>query len=98
MEAASISTEKRSARETGIYNANELRKFEMQNPRTDPGGEKYFEPANMQPTQNGQPAADSAEGVNDGVLGAKLRCVFPFFRGIVTSTCRTIRRPAASVA
>jgi len=48
----------RIAREVGIYNANELRKFEKQNPRTDPGGETYFEPANMQPEQTGRPIAD----------------------------------------
>ncbi len=52
----------RIAREIGVYNANELRKFEKQNPRTDAGGNKYFEPANMQPTQNGQPAADRGQG------------------------------------
>lgn len=52
----------RIARETGIYNANELRKFEKQNPRTDAGGDKYFEPANMQQTQTGQPVADRGGG------------------------------------
>lgn len=52
----------RIARETGIYNANELRKFEKQNPRTDAGGDKYFEPANMQPTQDGRPIADRGGG------------------------------------
>lgn len=41
----------RIAREIGVYNANELRKFEKQNPRTDDGGEKYFEPMNMNPEQ-----------------------------------------------
>ena len=52
----------RIARETGIYNANELRKFEKQNPRTDARGDVYFEPANMQPTQNGQPIGDRGGG------------------------------------
>lgn len=52
----------RIARETGIYNANELRKFEKQNPRTDPAGNTYFEPANMASTQNGQPIADRTPG------------------------------------
>jgi HK97 family phage portal protein len=51
----------RIAREIGVYNANELRKFEKQNPRTDDGGNKYFEPANMQPTQNGLPIADRGQ-------------------------------------
>lgn len=48
----------RIARETGIYNANELRKFEKQNPRTDAGGNQYFAPANMQPEQTNQPKDD----------------------------------------
>lgn len=45
----------RIAREIGIYNANELRKFEKQNPRSDDGGDKYFEPMNMNPEQAEQP-------------------------------------------
>jgi phage portal protein BeeE len=52
----------RIARETGIYNANELRRFEKQNPRTDDGGNVYFAPQNMQPTQNGQPIGDRGGG------------------------------------
>jgi len=48
----------RIAREIGVYNANELRKFEKQNPRTDDGGNRYFEPANMQQEQTGQPRDD----------------------------------------
>lgn len=52
----------RIAREIGVYNANELRKFEKANPRKDTGGETYFEPANMQPTQNGQPIGDRGGG------------------------------------
>lgn len=45
----------RIAREIGLYNANELRQFEKQNPRTDPAGDEYFAPANMQSEQTGQP-------------------------------------------
>ncbi|MGH6742562.1 MAG: phage portal protein, partial [Bradyrhizobium sp.] len=52
----------RIAREIGVYNANELRKFEKQNKRTDPGGAEYFTPTNMQPTQNGQPIGDRGGG------------------------------------
>lgn len=48
----------RIAREIGIYNANELRRFEKQNKRTDPAGDKYFEPANMQQEQTRRPIAD----------------------------------------
>jgi HK97 family phage portal protein len=48
----------RIAREIGVYNANELRRFEHQNARTDPEGDKYFAPANMQQEQTGQPIAD----------------------------------------
>lgn len=48
----------RIAREVGIYNANELRGFEMQNPRTDPGGNEYFAPANMASEQTGRPKSD----------------------------------------
>lgn len=48
----------RIARELGVYNANELRKFENQNARTDSGGDKYFEPMNMQPQQTGAPKKD----------------------------------------
>jgi HK97 family phage portal protein len=45
----------RIAREIGLYNANELRQFEKQNPRTDPAGNEYFAPANMQQEQTGAP-------------------------------------------
>ena len=54
----------RIAREIGVYNANELRKFEKQNPRTDPAGEEYFAPANMQQEQSGRPIADRTPGNN----------------------------------
>jgi HK97 family phage portal protein len=52
----------RIAREIGVYNANELRQFEKANPRKDPGGTKYFEPANMQPEQTALPVADRGGG------------------------------------
>jgi HK97 family phage portal protein len=52
----------RIAREIGVYNANELRRFEKQNKRTDPAGADYFTPTNMQPTQNGQPIGDRGGG------------------------------------
>lgn len=52
----------RIAREIGVYNANELRGFENANKRTDPGGDKYFEPANMQGEQTGRPIADRNGG------------------------------------
>ena len=52
----------RIAREIGIYNANELRKFEKANPRTDPEAEVYLAPSNMQPEQTGQPIADRGGG------------------------------------
>lgn len=52
----------RIAREIGVYNANELRKFEKQNPRIDDAGERYFEPANMQQEQTGRPIADRGGG------------------------------------
>jgi HK97 family phage portal protein len=52
----------RIAREVGIYNANELRRFEHANRRTDPGGDEYFAPANMQQEQTGRPIADRGQG------------------------------------
>lgn len=54
----------RIAREIGVYNANELRKFEKQNPRTDEEGDQYFTPRQMQPEQTGQPIADRNGGTN----------------------------------
>jgi HK97 family phage portal protein len=48
----------RIAREIGVYNANELRKFENANRRTDPAGDEYLAPANMNPEQTGRPIAD----------------------------------------
>jgi len=52
----------RIAREVSIYSANELRAFERANPRTDPSGDTYFEPRQMQPEQTGQPIADRGGG------------------------------------
>ena len=52
----------RIAREVGLYNANELRRFENANPRTDPDGDTYLSPANMQPEQTRQPVADRGGG------------------------------------
>ncbi len=52
----------RIAREIGVYNANELRRFEKQNRRTDPAGEEYLAPSNMQPEQTKQPVADRGGG------------------------------------
>ena len=48
----------RIAREIGLYNANELRRFEKANPRSDAGGDEYLSPANMVPEQTGRPIAD----------------------------------------
>jgi HK97 family phage portal protein len=52
----------RIAREIGVYNANELRKFEKANPRTDADAEVYLSPSNMQPEQTGRPIADRNGG------------------------------------
>lgn len=52
----------RIAREIGLYNANELRRFEHANPRTDPGGEEFFAPANMAGEQTARPIADRGAG------------------------------------
>lgn len=48
----------RIGREIGLLSANEIRQFEHLNPRTDPGGDEFFAPANMQPEQTGRPIAD----------------------------------------
>jgi HK97 family phage portal protein len=52
----------RIAREIGVYNANELRRFEKQNPRTDEDAETYLAPSNMQPEQSGRPIGDRTPG------------------------------------
>ncbi|MFC5387573.1 hypothetical protein ACFPLB_16565, partial [Aquamicrobium segne] len=45
----------RIAREIGAKSANEIRREERYNPRTDPGGDEYFAPLNMMPEQKGKP-------------------------------------------
>lgn len=45
----------RIGRETGVYNANDLRRFEHLNPRTDAEAESFLSPLNMQLEQKGQP-------------------------------------------
>jgi len=45
----------RIGREVGLYSANDLRRFEHLNPRTDDGGEAFLAPLNMQPEQSGAP-------------------------------------------
>lgn len=45
----------RIAREIGLNSANELRRFENLNPRTDPGGDDFLAPMNMQAEQTGAP-------------------------------------------
>jgi HK97 family phage portal protein len=44
----------RIAREIGLNSANELRKFENLNPRTDPGGDDFLAPMNMTSEQTGK--------------------------------------------
>jgi HK97 family phage portal protein len=48
----------RLARETGLASANELRRFENLNPRTDAGGSEYLSPLNMKPEQSGKKKED----------------------------------------
>lgn len=45
----------RIGRETGVYSANDLRRFEHLNPRTDAEADSYLSPLNMQSEQKGQP-------------------------------------------
>lgn len=45
----------RIAREIGLNSPNELRKFENMNPRTDPAGDEFLSPMNMQAEQKGKP-------------------------------------------
>lgn len=52
----------RIAREIGLANANELRKWEHLNPRTDAEAETYFSPANMQQEQSNRPIDDRGGG------------------------------------
>jgi HK97 family phage portal protein len=48
----------RIGREIGTYSANDTRRFEKLNRRTDAGGDTFFEPRNMAPEQTGRPVAD----------------------------------------
>ena len=50
----------RIAREIGLNSANELRRFENMNPRTDPGGDEFLAPMNMQGEQAGEPKQAAA--------------------------------------
>jgi HK97 family phage portal protein len=50
----------RIAREIGLNSANELRKYENLNPRTDPGGDEFLSPMNMQAEQKGKPKPKQA--------------------------------------
>jgi HK97 family phage portal protein len=45
----------RIGREVGLYSANDLRKFENLNPRTDPDADVFLSPLNMASEQTGQP-------------------------------------------
>jgi HK97 family phage portal protein len=45
----------RIGREVGLYSANDLRKFENLNPRTDAEANAYLSPLNMQREQEGEP-------------------------------------------
>ena len=45
----------RIAREIGAKSANEIRREERYNPRTDPAGNEYLAPLNMMPEQKGAP-------------------------------------------
>lgn len=45
----------RIAREIGAKSANEIRREERYNPRTDPAGDEYLAPLNMMPEQKGAP-------------------------------------------
>ena len=48
----------RIGREIGVYNANELRKFESLNPRSDEAAGQYLSPLNMSSEQTGAPRDD----------------------------------------
>lgn len=50
----------RIGREVGLYSANDLRKFENLNPRTDPDADAFLSPMNMQSEQKGQPKEAAA--------------------------------------
>lgn len=48
----------RIGREVGLYSANDLRRFEHLNPRTDDAADAFLEPLNMQSEQTGAPKED----------------------------------------
>ena len=50
----------RIGREVGLYSANDLRKFENLNPRTDADANAFLSPLNMQSEQTGRPRQDAA--------------------------------------
>lgn len=50
----------RIGREVGLYNANDLRRFENLNPRTDAEAEAFLSPLNMQREQKGEPKTGEA--------------------------------------
>jgi len=56
----------RIAREIGLANANELRKWENMNPRTDPDAESFLAPMNMQSEQTGQPKDREPKPMQEG--------------------------------
>lgn len=45
----------RIGREIGLYSANDLRRFESLNPRSDDAADAFLSPLNMQPEQSGAP-------------------------------------------
>ena len=50
----------RIGREIGLYNANDLRRFENLNPRADDEAETYLSPLNMQSEQTRAPKEGNA--------------------------------------
>jgi HK97 family phage portal protein len=50
----------RIGREVGLYSANDLRKFENLNPRTDPDADAFLSPLNMATEQTGAPKQNAA--------------------------------------
>lgn len=50
----------RIGREVGLYNANDLRRFESLNPRSDADAETFLSPLNMQREQKGEPKTGEA--------------------------------------
>lgn len=56
----------RIAREIGLANANELRRWEGLNPRTDPDADGYLSPMNMNPEQAGGPKDRDPQADDEG--------------------------------